>query len=147
MEEAEKGNGMNAGIVFLTVAAQPSFMTYKRDNADFMNNFFVNIIARSFTDIDEFLKLQEENKDQNKQENALKELEKVKVDWKNALTGEASDQFTRLDEKIMKDKQGGEFNFDDKDHKNGVIGAEASLGIKILDKKGEDADIENLIDM
>jgi hypothetical protein len=40
-------------------------MTYKRDNADFMNNFFVNIIARSFTDIEEFLKAQEESFEAN----------------------------------------------------------------------------------
>ena len=47
--------GFNAGIVFLPMSACPSYLTYKRDNADFMNNFFINIIARSFTDIDEFL--------------------------------------------------------------------------------------------
>lgn len=81
-EEAEKGNGFNAGVVFQPMNAQPSYMTYRRDNADFMNNFYVNIIARSFTDIDEFLRLQEENKDQNKQENALKELMKLKDGWK-----------------------------------------------------------------
>jgi len=31
-----------------------------------MNNFFVNIIARSYTDIEDFLRQQEENKDQDK---------------------------------------------------------------------------------
>jgi len=45
------------------MAAAPAGMSFKRDNADFMNNFFVNIIALSFTDIVEFLQQQEENKD------------------------------------------------------------------------------------
>jgi hypothetical protein len=44
--------GFNSGVVFMPMTAQPSYMSYKRDNADFMNNFFVNIIARSFTDIE-----------------------------------------------------------------------------------------------
>jgi len=56
-EEAEQAaTGFNSGVVFLPLTACPSYMTYKRDNADFMNNFFVNIIARAFTDIEEFLK-------------------------------------------------------------------------------------------
>jgi len=56
-------SGFNAGVVFLPMSACPSYLTYKRDNADFMNNFFINIIARSFTDIEDFLKQQEENND------------------------------------------------------------------------------------
>ena len=64
-EEATTGatSGFNAGVVFLPMSACPSYLTYKRDNADFMNNFFINIIARSFTDIEDFLKQQEENND------------------------------------------------------------------------------------
>jgi len=100
-EEAEKGNGFNAGIVFLPTTACPSYMSYKRDNADFMNNFFVNIIARSFTDIDEFLKQQEENKDQNKQENAIKELDRIKESWASTLKNEATEQYSQFDAKVM----------------------------------------------
>lgn len=40
----------------------PSGVVFRRDNADFMNNFFVNIVARSFTDIEEFLIQQEDDK-------------------------------------------------------------------------------------
>merc|ERR1712086_1214455 len=105
--------------------------------ADFMNNFFVNIIARSFTDIDEFLKLQEENKDTNKQENALKELEKLKENWKITLANEATEQFSQFDNKIMNHNNSGEFKMKDQ-YKPGVIGSQASLGIKVLDKKGKD---------
>jgi len=63
VEATGMASGFNAGVVFLPMTACPSYLTFKRDNADFMNNFFINIIARSFTDIEEFLKQQEENKD------------------------------------------------------------------------------------
>ena len=50
-EEEGAGDGMNAGVVALLVDMAPEGMTFKRVNHDFMNNFFVNIIARSYTDI------------------------------------------------------------------------------------------------
>jgi len=37
------------------MAAAPPGMIFKRDNADVMNNFFVNIVARSYTNIEEVL--------------------------------------------------------------------------------------------
>jgi len=77
--------GFNSGVVFLPMSGQPSYMTYRRDNADFMNNFFVNIIARSFTDIEEFLKAQEENKDQSAAVQTANELKMIKDDWKQQL--------------------------------------------------------------
>ena len=50
------GKTLNAGVVVLVQGAEPAGWTYKRPNHDFMNNFFVNICARSFTNIEEFLK-------------------------------------------------------------------------------------------
>ena len=76
-------------------------MVYKRDNTDVMNNFFVNIIARSFTDIEEFLIQQEENKSKDKQASALKELDSVKEEWKSSIIHEAAEQLNQLDNKIM----------------------------------------------
>jgi len=67
------------------MSAQPSYLTLKRDNADFMNNFFVNIIARSFTDIDEFLKSQEEAQTSNAAVQTKKELFAIKDEWKQQL--------------------------------------------------------------
>lgn len=77
--------GLNAGVAFLPIEEQPSFMTFKRFNADFMNNFFVNIVARSFTDFDEYLKQQQENAAQSSEVKTMKELQKVKSTWKDAL--------------------------------------------------------------
>ena len=36
-------------------------MTFKRDNADVMNNFFVNIVSRSYTNIEEILQSRLDN--------------------------------------------------------------------------------------
>ena len=46
------GNGLNAGVSFLPVTAAPVGYAFKRNNSDFMNNFFIQIVVRSFTDIE-----------------------------------------------------------------------------------------------
>jgi len=75
----------NAGVAFLPMTACPSYLTFKRDNADFMNNFFINIIARSFTDIEEFLKQQEDSKDNSAAVQTALELKSVRNEWKQEL--------------------------------------------------------------
>ena len=47
---------INSGLVVHTMDSAPAGMTFKRDNADFMNNLNVNVVARSFTYIEEFIK-------------------------------------------------------------------------------------------
>jgi len=84
-QEAAAALGFNSGVSFMPMSAQPSYLTLKRDNADFMNNFFVNIIARSFTDIDEFLKSQEEAQTSNAAVQTKKELFAIKDEWKQQL--------------------------------------------------------------
>jgi hypothetical protein len=55
--ERKVGNHLiNSGLVVNTMDAAPPGMTFKRDNADFMNNLNVNVVARAFTYIDEFIK-------------------------------------------------------------------------------------------
>lgn len=44
----------------------PGFL-FKRDNADVMNNFFINIATRSFTNIEVELRELRDNKDVQKQ--------------------------------------------------------------------------------
>jgi len=60
-------------------------MSFKRDNADVMNNFFVNIVTRSYTDIDEILLSQHENVEAQKQKETLKELEGIKKNWTSSI--------------------------------------------------------------
>ena len=52
---------LHASRVFLTVPSAPAGLTFKRDNADVMNNFFVNIVTRSYTNIEEYLQQRQEN--------------------------------------------------------------------------------------
>ena len=80
--EAAAATGFNSGVVFLPMTSCPSYLTYRRDNADFMNNFFINIIARSFTDIEDFLKAQEEDKDQSSAAKTKAEMLQLKDNWK-----------------------------------------------------------------
>ena len=42
---------MNAGVVFLTPDKAPNGMNFHRKNIEFMNNFFVDIVTYSFTNI------------------------------------------------------------------------------------------------
>ena len=65
----------------LTTDTAPTGYTYRRDNADVMNNFFIEIVTRSFTNIEEVLKNQRDNVLQKKQQETLLELEKVKKNW------------------------------------------------------------------
>jgi len=59
------------------MAAAPTGLIFKRDNADVMNNFFVNIVARSYTNIEEVLQARQDNQELQKQRETLKELENI----------------------------------------------------------------------
>jgi len=48
-------------MIFLPFGASPTGLTFKRDNADVMNNFFVNIVTRSYTNIEEYLQARNDN--------------------------------------------------------------------------------------
>ena len=93
---------MNAGVVLLTTNTAPSGYTYKRDNSDVMNNFFVEIITRSFTNIEEVLKNQRDNILQKKQQETLLELEKVKKSWNKSIYSEVNANFDNYDKTILK---------------------------------------------
>lgn len=69
LEEEDQPKGglvLNAGVTFNTLDMALPGLTFRRDNADFMNNFFVNIIAHAFTDIEEFLRQQALDRAQDK---------------------------------------------------------------------------------
>ena len=44
---------LNSGVVFIPKSRAPPGMNFKRDNCDYMNNFFIYIVARNFTLIDQ----------------------------------------------------------------------------------------------
>lgn len=96
-EEGRIGNKLNAGVVFLPKASAPPGVEFLRDNADVMNNFFIDIAARSFTDVEEVLQNQRENQEAQKTKEALAELAKVSGAWSSEILGEAATQLGQLD--------------------------------------------------
>jgi len=78
----------HAGVVFLPLDSAPGDMQLHRDNADFMNNFYVYIVATTFTDIERVIKdFQNKNNDEQYRA-ALKELEIVKRQWQTIIVGD-----------------------------------------------------------
>lgn len=101
-EENKDGPKLNAGVVLLTTDTAPTGYTYRRDNADVMNNFFIEIVTRSFTNIEEVLKNQRDNVLQKKQQETLLELEKVKKNWNQSIYSEVNANFDNYDKTILK---------------------------------------------
>lgn len=95
---------LNAGVVFQTMGSNPTFV-FKRDNADVMNNFFVNIVTRSFTNIEVILKELQDNNDLQKQIEILAEIEILKQPWTQNVMNEVTDNLDRFDKNIMQSKQ------------------------------------------
>mmetsp|Transcript_8089 Transcript_8089/g.13582 ORF Transcript_8089/g.13582 Transcript_8089/m.13582 type:complete len:254 (+) Transcript_8089:1402-2163(+) len=88
---------IHSGVVFLPMHAAPAGVTLFRDNADFMNNFFVHIVATTFTGIEKVTaEYKEANNDDGLKE-TLKELEKVRSQWKKDLTQEVNFSLEKLD--------------------------------------------------
>lgn len=48
--------GINASLSLLRLADQPPGVIFERNNADFMNNFYVDIVCRAFTNIEDIHK-------------------------------------------------------------------------------------------
>lgn len=91
---------MHASTIFQPMTAAPAGVTYKRDNADVMNNFFVNIVTRSYTNIEEHLQSMIDNVEGKKQKETLQELEGIKKNWTTGIQSEVTEQFDKFDKAI-----------------------------------------------
>ena len=94
-EEAERLNkldksvrNISAGKVQLFQDDAPPGITYYRDNCNLLNNLFVNIVAKSFTNIDEQIQAHLEDREAIRQQEQLTELNKIKGQWENQMMGE-----------------------------------------------------------
>lgn len=92
---------LHASTVFLPMTSAPSGLTFKRDNADVMNNFFVNIVTRSYTNIEEYLQARADNVELSKQRETLKELESISKSWQSGMYSEVTQQYTEFDKQIL----------------------------------------------
>lgn len=64
---------------------QPPGITFKRDNSDVMNNFFINLAATSYTNIEELLRASDD-KDNNKAiKSTMNELNITEKVWKGKI--------------------------------------------------------------
>lgn len=79
------------------MADQPPGIFFERNNADFMNNFYVDIICRAFTNIEEIHRAAQENKELNKQNAALKELKDLSSVWRSDIDRLVEQQFNQYD--------------------------------------------------
>lgn len=92
---------LHASRVFLVFGAAPNGLVFKRDNADVMNNFFVNIVTRSYTNIEEYLQQRQENVEMQKQKETLKELENIQKSWTTGIYQEVNTQLDTFDKNII----------------------------------------------
>mmetsp|Transcript_11821 Transcript_11821/g.18204 ORF Transcript_11821/g.18204 Transcript_11821/m.18204 type:complete len:274 (+) Transcript_11821:1779-2600(+) len=96
-EPEEEGERFHASVVFLPMEDAPYNMTFFRDNADFMNNYYINIVSRTFTDIEKTMKEYLEKNDDSNLRGTLKELDLVKVNWKDLFIDEVTASMERLE--------------------------------------------------
>jgi len=92
---------LHASRVFLPMTSAPTGMIFKRDNADVMNNFFVNIVTRSYTNIEEYLQARHDNVELQKQKETLKELENIQKSWVSGVQSEVTQQLDKFDQNIL----------------------------------------------
>ena len=62
-----------------------------------MNNFFVNIVARTFTSIEKVIDDYQEKNDDSRYKSTLKELEYIRMAWKDDLIKETEQGFLKFD--------------------------------------------------
>lgn len=88
----KKKKHMCAGKVYMSLQSAPPGVTYHRDNTDVMNNFFIQIVSKSFTTIEDQTMAILENKEQIRQRAQLTEFERISEGWRNGLVGNIDDQ-------------------------------------------------------
>lgn len=66
-----------------------------------MNNFFVNIVTRSYTNIEEYLQARQDNVEIQKQKETLKELEGIQKSWTSGIYSEVTQQLNDFDKQIL----------------------------------------------
>jgi hypothetical protein len=101
---------INRGHVFLPMDLSPPGMTFKRDNQRFINNFYVELITKAFTNYENDVK---EKKYLFNHESSLAqvtELQTLNKIWKEELLEKDSDFVNRVESKLLVLTSPGELN-------------------------------------
>ena len=89
----------------LTPVFAPPGLEFKRDNADFMNNFFTNVTARSFSDIEEHWKTMSEDTKYQQEQNIQNSIQKMKPIWKTEIEKNISSQMDTYEISYYKSRE------------------------------------------
>lgn len=87
----------------MTMAMQPAGVTFKRDNADVMNNFFINLVAFSYTNIEETLRTNAEDNNSKAIKQTLADYQKIQSVWTNKINGDVNKQYSGFDNVIERE--------------------------------------------
>lgn len=94
---------------------------FRRDNADFMNNFWVNIVARSYTNIEDFWVLASSNQKAAEEKEVLKELGQLEDSWKQEVIASSTNLVSQIATKFKTEIQKFDPNFDHRKTKNYAV--------------------------
>ena len=72
-------------------------MTFRRNNVDFMNSFFVNTVTAAFTNIEEIWTMKNEDKEAQQQQITLAQIKLQKDKWHKDMTDLASKDLDKLE--------------------------------------------------
>ena len=75
----------NIEYVYMPALSQIESDLTQRSNSDLMNNYFIEIVARSFTRIEETLMQKFENEEALRQKATLKELSVLQPMWQDQI--------------------------------------------------------------
>lgn len=96
-EEDKSAMKLHPCEVLLTLDAAPSGMIFYRNNVDLVNNFYIDLVAKAFTNILEVINQNMEEKEQQNEEESIENIKKVKDMWRGMLMGHAEKKIDDLD--------------------------------------------------
>lgn len=98
-EDARKISLISPNLVFLPQSQAPSGKIYYRDNIDFMNNFYVDVVTRAFTDIEKRIADKDQKHNELEEKKKMSVLNSLKESWKNEMIADYEAQNEKIIEK------------------------------------------------
>ena len=99
---AREGKLLHPGEVHLPLDAAPPGIRFKRNNHDFVNNFYVDLVAKAFTDVLEQIRQKNEEREASKEIETLESIEGAKKAWMDLLLGTADKEMGAINKVIDK---------------------------------------------
>lgn len=100
LDEEFNKEQLHAGEVFLPPESEPPGVKFRRNNIDYVNNFFVDLVAISFTNIKEMQQTNKEDVENQSFQDTLIEIEKFKKQWKEQILADTDVQLDSLEKRV-----------------------------------------------